>query len=218
MANLLRLNRTAALAALLVACSVPARAEILQLVNGDQYRGTVLGMNASNIVFQSEIQGRVVLPRNKVAQIVLHDVVARNTTNSAKSANAPLILSGPPSAQAQTVEPVSEQMRRQGVDPKIVDQVQQEIFGKGSPAATAKYNELMGGVMSGRLGVQDIRAEAQKTINQVRAMKKDLGDDAGDMLDGYVSILEQFVAESAGAPNEVVAPAKPASGAPAGKP
>ncbi len=212
MAISLRLNRAATLAALLVTSAVPARAEILQLINGDQYRGTVLGMNASNIVFQSEIQGRVTLPRNKVAHIILHEVVSKNSTN------APLILSGPPAAQTQTVDPVSEQMRRQGVDPKIVDQVQQEIFGKGSPAATAKYNELMGGLMSGRLGVQDIRAEAQKTINQVRAMKKDLGDDAGDMLDGYVSILEQFVAESAGAPNEIVAPVKPAPAAPAGKP
>ena len=207
MAISLRLNRVAALAVLLVASSVPARAEILQLVNGDQYRGTVIFMNTSNIVFQSEIQGRVTLPRNKVAQIVLHDVAVKNSTNASKSTNAPLILSGPPSGQAHTEDAITEQMRKQGVDPKIVEQVQQEIFGKSSPAATAKYNQLMGGLMSGRLGVQDIRAEAQKTIKQVRAMKKDLGDDAGDLLDGYVSILEQFVADSAGAPNEVVVPA-----------
>ena len=211
MANLLRWNRAcAALAALLVISATTARAEILQLVNGDQYRGTVIGMNASNVVFQSEIQGRVILPRAKIAQIVFREVPAKVATNSAgTNAARPLILSGPPAGSAPAGDALTEQMRQQGVDPKIVDQVQQEIFGKGSPAAAAKYNELMGGLMSGRLGVQDIRDEAQRTISQVKALKKDLGDDAGDLLDGYMSILERFVADSADAPNEVVAPAKP---------
>ena len=87
MAISLRLNRVAALAALLVVSSVSARAEILQLVNGDQYRGMVIGMNASNVVFQSEIQGRVILPRAKIAQIVFREVPAKVATNSAGTGN-----------------------------------------------------------------------------------------------------------------------------------
>lgn len=216
MTILLRWNRaTAALAVLLALSASPARSEILQLINGDTYRGTVLAMNTSNIVFQSEIQGRVILPRNKVAQIVLHDIAATHATNATKGTNsAPLILGGPPAAApAQTGDAITEQMRQQGVDPKIISQVQEEIFGKSSPAAAAKFNDLMGGVMTGRLGLQDIRAEAQSAIRQVRAMKKELGDDAGDLLDGYVAILEKFVADSAGAGNEITPPAKPAPAA-----
>src|ERR1700722_4440826 len=135
MVTLLRWNRAAALAAVLMALSTPARAEILQLVNGDQYRGMVIGMNASNVVFQSEIQGRVILPRAKIAQIVFREVPAKVAPNSAgTNAARPLILSGPPAAPVPAGDAITEQMRQQGVDPKIVDQVQQEIFGKSSPA------------------------------------------------------------------------------------
>ena len=220
MSTLLRWNRAAVLAAVIALSAFAARAEILQLVNGDQYRGTVLGMNASNIVFQSEIQGRVILPRNKVAQIVFHEVAVKPATvntNAVKSASGLAGVSGQAPLPGGTNDAVLEHMRQQGIDPKIVDQVQSEVFGKSSPAAAAKYNELMGGLMSGRLGVQDIRSEAQKTISQVKAMKKDLGDDTGDVLDGYLAILERFVAESSEADNQPVIAPKPAPAAPANR-
>ena len=213
MSSVFRLNRAAALIILLAIPALPARCEILLLNNGDQYRGTVLGMNASNVIFQSEIQGRVFLPRNKVAQIILNEaVVAKAATNAAvKPGAGAVVMAGPPTAAGSpSGDSVTEEMRKQGIDPKIINEIQGEIFGKTSPQAAAKYNELMSGVLTGRLGVQDIRAEAQKTINQVKAMKKDLGDDAGDLLDGYVAILEKFVADSEDSGNQVAAPAKPA--------
>lgn len=214
MSSVLRLNRAAALIVLIATSALPARCEILLLNNGDQYRGKVLGMNASNILFQSEVQGRVILPRNKVAQIILNEAaVAKAATNAAvKPGAGAVVMAGPPTAAGSPAgDSVTDEMRKQGIDPKIINEIQGQIFGKASPQAAAKFDELMNGVITGRLGVQDIRAEAQKTISQVKAMKKDLGDDAGDLLDGYVAILEKFVADSEDSGSQVVTPAKPAA-------
>jgi hypothetical protein len=65
------------------------------------------------------------------------------------------------------------------------------------PDANKKYNELLGGLMSGKLDVNDIRAEAASAANQIRALKRELGDDAGGSLDGYLTILESFLGETA---------------------
>jgi hypothetical protein len=187
-----------------------ARADLIELTNGDHYRGVVVAMTVTNMEFISEIQGRVFLPRAKIAQITLHDVTPRPVATHAIT-NEPLILSGPStptvvpgaaagapgSAQVSgSASAVLEQMRQQGVDPKLVNQVQEKIFGQGSPEASSKFNQLMGGLMSGQISVKDIQAQAQQGIAQIKAAKKELGPEAGEMLDGYLGILEKFVQEA----------------------
>jgi hypothetical protein len=200
-----------AIAVLALCHAGPLKADMIELINGDHYRGTVLGMDTNNIDFLSEIQGRVHLPRGKVAQITFHEVVARPVARTnAPAASAPvasIILSGPSSPAAGTVaaattgpasaEAVVEQMRKQGVQPQLMNQVQEQIFGKASPEASLKFQEIMNGLMSGQISVQDLRGQAQSAIQQARDAKKELGGDAGDMLDGYIGILEKFVAETA---------------------
>ncbi len=196
------------------ASALPVKADLIELTNGDHYRGTVISMTQTQVEFQSEIQGRVTLPRDKIAQITLHDVVAKPLVVS-KPATAPvpsLIVSGvhnspPPTNQADAVV---QQLRQQGVDPKLIDQVQQQIFGKSSPEAAQKFNELMSGLTSGKLSMQDIRNQAQSAIDQIKAAKKDLGGDAGEMLDSYLGILEKFVQESIADNSSPVPPPTPA--------
>ena len=101
-----------------------------------------------------------------------------------------------PWVPADPADAVAQKMRQDGVDPKIVNQVRDQVLGRSSPEAAAKFDELFGGFMSGKLSVGDIRAEAQNSINQIKAAQQDLGDDAGGMLDGYLAILEKFVAET----------------------
>jgi len=184
------------------------RADILELVNGDSYRGVILSMNRTNVEFQSEIQGRVLLPREKVARITFREpMVKKPVAETGQSVVPPLIIRGTNVAHAVPSSAVVGQMRQQGVDPKIVEQVQEQVFGKGSPEAAQKFNELMGGLTSGTLNIQDIRAQAQTAIATIRETKKELGPEAGDMLDGYLSILEKFVRESATDTNNPFAPA-----------
>jgi hypothetical protein len=220
-------------AALVLSAVFPLRAaDLIELINGDHYRGTVVGMDSNNIDFISEIQGRVHLPRNKVAQITLHEVSAKpvTSTNTAPAAAAPLILYGTnnlyaaassaaatpspaPAAGSPTAEDVVQQMRQQGVQPQLINQVQEQIFGKASPEASQKFQEIMSGLMSGQISVQDLRVQAQNAIQQARDAKKELGGDAGEMLDGYIGILEKFVAESA--PSATPSPAPAAATTPA---
>jgi len=214
---------TLVLAALALSAALPVKADMIELTNGDHYRGKVMGMDSNNVDFLSEIQGRVHLPRNKVAQINFGEAAPRpvagtNTTAPVAVAPvtgspvpvAPLILYGanspyatnspaagtPAPAGSATAEEVVQQMRQQGVQPQLINQVQEQIFGKASPEASQKFEEIMNGLMSGQISVQDLRVQAQSAIKQARDAKKDLGGDAGEMLDGYIGILEKFVAES----------------------
>jgi hypothetical protein len=186
----------------LVGLAPSAKADLLELTNGDHYRGVVVSMTRSNLQFQSEIQGLVTLPRDKVAQITFREAVVSHPVATATNAaprivGAPLILSGPDNpAQHNSAEAVANQMRQQGVDPKLVNQIQEQIFGKANPEAAQKFNETMDGFLSGKISVQDIRGQAIDSIKQIKEARQALGNDAGDMLDGYLSILEKFVQET----------------------
>ena len=193
------------LATLMAGCVLPVRADMIELTNGDHYRGTVISMTQSNLEFLSEIQGKVKLPRDKIAQITLHEVVTKSvivTKPVASPAAAPLILSGSPNAAPVSAAPtgqadaVIQQMRQQGVDPKLINQVQEQIFGKSSPEAAQKFNEMIGGLTSGSMSMHDLRNQAQGAIDQIKTAKKEFGSDAGDMLDGYLVILQKFVADA----------------------
>jgi hypothetical protein len=190
-----------------LALAVQSRADLIELINGDHYRGVVLGMTLTNIDFLSEIQGRVRLPRDKVAQITFREVTPRpGATN--RIAALPTVAPGlvnQPADSSSGVKPADseaalQQLRSQGLDPKLMDQIQQQIFGKASPEAAQKFNELLNGLKSGSISVADIRAQAQDSIKQIREAKKELGGDAGDMLDSYLVILEKFVADSGNEP------------------
>jgi hypothetical protein len=219
----------AALTLLLAASVASAQADSLDLVNGDHYQGTVVSVTRSNVVFQSDVLGSLSLPRNKVAQInlgaAITPAVPKPATNSPASNTAvaatSLILQGPrnagsaPGAVPQG-DAVLQQMRQQGIDPDLVNAVQQQVFGQGNPAASAKFNELMGGLMSGKISVADIRAQAQDSIQQIKDAKQQLGPEIGDSLDGYLAILQSFVNETA--TNTTVTASPPPASAPASTP
>jgi len=60
--------------------------------------------------------------------------------------------------------------------------------------------------------VEDVRAQARATAEQVRAHRQDLGESAGWALDGYLAILDQFLGETSRAkPSGTPAPGKPSS-------
>ncbi len=218
------LNRIAHLGLILAALAGPValsvKADLLELTNGDHYRGVVISMTQSNLEFQSEIQGRVKLPRDKVAKITLHEsAVSKPVAATPPSTAAPLILSGPsnPTTPASQADAVIKQMRDQGVDSKLINQVQEQIFGKASPEAAQKFNETMDGLISGKLNIQDIRAQAQSSIAQIKTARQELGGDAGEMLDGYLAILEKFVQETGSSTSSSPSP-QPTPSAPVAPP
>ena len=105
-----------------------------------------------------------------------------------------------------------------GAGTNSIHQVQQQFLSDASPEANQKYNELVSGLMSGKLNLSDIRAEAASAAKQLRALKQDLGNDAGSAVDGYLAILDAFLREAtppAGSPTKAPVAAPKAKTAPA---
>ena len=93
--------------------------------------------------------------------------------------------------------------------------VRKMYLGEAGPEANDKYNELMSGFLSGSLTVDDIRAQAKTAVEQARALRNDLGEEAGGSLDKYIAILDKFLKEpTAGSTNTASSAAKPGGGSP----
>lgn len=194
-----------------------SRADLLELVNGDHYSGTVIALTRTNLEFQSDIQGLVKIPRDKIAKITLRESVPKAVAKlPAVPPATPDATNAPAGTNSIATDAVVQQMRLQGVDPNMMNQIQQQVLGQSSPEATRMFNNMVGGLMSGSLSVEDIRVQARKAIQDIQATKKDLAGDAAtaELLDGYLGILQKFVGE-ADAPAPAVTAATPA---PAPKP
>jgi hypothetical protein len=161
------------------------RADQLQMQNGDRYAGHIVSMSSNSIVLESEVLGKVTLPREKVSTVTL----GANATAAAPAAPVPKV--------AGTNATVASALRAAGGGSNSIEQVRQQMLTGADPAATQKYNELVGGLMTGKLGVNDIRSEAKNSIEQINRLKRELGPEAGDSLDSYLAILQGFVNETA---------------------
>lgn len=196
-----------------------ARADQVEMQNGDRYVGKVLSLSADTLVLQNEVLGTVRLPRAKVAHIGL---------GSGPLAGAPALPSSvtpnarPPSASmagpaAGTNSPVA--FPELGAHTNLIRQIQKQFLAGAGPEANQKFDELLNGLMSGKLTVDDLRAQAQSAADQLRAMKRDGGQDPGFATDTYLTILDQFLKETApsgSATNAMVSPstAKPGAAQP----
>lgn len=180
--------RTLLAAFLLVSSqAVVINAELVQLVNGDQLHGRVVSMNESHVQFESEITGRMELPRDKVVAIFFQ--LTPRTVGGVRQDTA-------------SVEELIQRMQKEGIDPASVRQIQQQLLG-GNPEASRVFNEMVQGLMSGELSVKDVRARAQDSIEQIRAHRDELEEEVGPLLDGYLSILEGFVERTAPPENKI---------------
>ncbi len=179
------------------------RADQVQMQNGDRYFGKVtLGTNS--LTLQSEILGTVQLPRNKVASITLG-------TNLVSAVATAAHTPGNPSRAALVATNRSSEMpaslRKLAGQTNLIQQVQSRFLADAGPEANAKFNELMTGLTTGTLNINDLRAEARKAAAQVRELRRGLDDENGSSLDMYLSILDRFLKESpAPAGSSAIAP------------
>ena len=84
----------------------------------------------------------------------------------------------------------------------------------GSPEAAGKYDEMVNGLMSGELNLNDLRREAKSSADQLRELKRDLGPEAGDSIDAYLVVLDNFLKETAAEPTNATPAPRPKSQAP----
>lgn len=168
-----------------------ARADQVEMQNGDRYNGKVLSLNADTVTLRSDVLGTVNLPRGKVALIALGTSVPAHaaTTNA-----------GPPKVAAPRagVDPdLSSALRQLGSNSNLIQQVQAQFLAGAGPQANSKFTELLDGLSSGKVGIAELRAQASAAADQLRALKHELGDGGDTEMDGYLSILDDFLKETA---------------------
>jgi len=169
------------------------RADQLEMVNGDRYVGKILSLNSNTIVWKSEVLGTLNLQRDKVANISFGSSTVVSATRPAVRTNFQAKAASLSTANTNLQGAASLSQLRSNSN--LIHQVETQFLGDADPAAKAKYNELMSGLLTGKLNVGDIRAEAKSASDQLRSLKKETGDSTG-LLDGYLEILDKFVAET----------------------
>jgi hypothetical protein len=99
-----------------------------------------------------------------------------------------------PTNAAPNLSPAFHQL---GANTNLIQQVQKQFLSGAGPEANTKFNDLLGGLMSGKLSVDDIHAEAKTAADQLRALKREGGEEAGFATDAYLAILDRFLKETA---------------------
>jgi hypothetical protein len=175
------------------------RADLVEMQNGDRYAGKVLSMTADTVILESAVLGKINVPRKQVASLSLgtNAAVQKAAANAAK-VSVPTNLPAAASSVSLTNAngDVSAALRRLGANTNFVVQIRQQMLA-GSPEAAGKYDELVGGLMSGQLSLSDLRNQAKSYADQLREMKRDLGPEADDSIDTYLSVLDNFLQETA---------------------
>ena len=200
--------------------SLPALADQIQMKNGDVLNGAVLSMYSNVLVLKNENLGTVNLQRAKIVAIHFGEAAGTNAAKNAAPVSAATNIQArlPASPQPGAGADISVILRGIRADSNLVQQVQTQILGDASPEATAKFNELLDGLSTGKIDMNGLRAEARKAVDQMRAFKQEMGSDAGDELDGYVTILEAFLHETAPANSTTNSPPSAKSNASESRP
>ena len=185
-------------AAILFLTTICLRADRVEMQNGDRYLGTVLSLDTNTLVLRSAVLGTVNLPRGEVALITLGPDGATNLPRAASTAKRQPAASS--IAITNGITDLSAPLRQLGANTNFIEQVRAQFLAEAGPEANNKFNAMVGGLLSGRLTVNDIRAEAKSAADQLKELKRDLGEDGGGAFDGYLAILENFLRDTAPPP------------------
>jgi hypothetical protein len=175
------------------------RADQVEMQNGDRYFGRVLSMSTDTVTLESEVLGKINVPRKKVASLAFGTnaaapKAAANVAPVSVPTNFPAAASPP--ALAGTNADLSAAFRNLGANTNFIGQIRGQMLA-GNAEAASNYDEMVSGLMSGKLNLDDLRRQAKSSADQLRALKRDLGPEAGGSLDAYLDVLDNFLKETA---------------------
>jgi hypothetical protein len=158
----------------------PIRADSVLMRNGDRYNGKVLSVTTNDLVLQSEILGKVTLPRAKIANVVLG-------TN---------VLAKPALAKPKMASDIPAGIRQLGAHTNLIRRVQSQFLSAAGPEANDKFNQMLNELASGKLNMADLRAQAKSVADELRSLQREAGEDMSGTMKLYLSILDRFVKET----------------------
>jgi hypothetical protein len=165
-----------------------SRGDTVELINGDRYSGRVLSVSLSSVSLRSEIQGLVVLPREKVARIAFSQTTAPTNSIQTKA-----LSDGNLVGKTTTVPTQSPRIAANSTN--LVVQVQNQLLAGAGPEATEKYNQMVTDLLNGTLSVPQIRKQARETLKSVEQAKQEFGPELDDLVESYLSVLRDFLQE-----------------------
>lgn len=173
-----------------------SRADEVVMLNGDMLNGEVLSMNTNNLVLQDDNLGTITLPRTKITSVVFGKV-----NPAARWAAAPandIVVAHPYNTPGtNSVSDLQAELRGIRDQTNLIQQVQAQILGSSaSPEAVNKFNELLDGLSTGKIDMNELRAEAQSAAQQLESFTNDMGPDAGEEAESYLAILNSFLRET----------------------
>jgi hypothetical protein len=179
--------------ALGISMTLAARADQVNMQNGECYIGKVVTLSNETVVVQSEVLGTLKVPRSKIASITF------GTNAVPATVQTPVVASAQPTRppSTNTSADLTTAIQQLRADPNAMRQIEQQILAGADPQAKEMFNQMMGGLMNGSLNLGDIRTQAKSAADQLRTAKKELGDDAGFAVDGYLAVLDSFLRETA---------------------
>lgn len=170
------------------------RADQVVMQNGDTLNGRVVAMNTNILVLQNDNFGAMELPRSKVANILLGTTMAATPAAPATNAIARAQATASPT---NSVPDIADMLRGIRGQTNLIQQVQSQMPGSSSPEAANKFNELLDGLSTGKIDLDGLRAQAQSAADDLRSLTNGMGPDVGEEADGYLSILDHFLQETA---------------------
>jgi hypothetical protein len=163
-----------------VLSAIVVRADQVEMRNGDRYLGRIVSVNTNQVVLNSDLLGQLRLARSQIASIQF------GVSNKAALTNAPA------SPTNDSAKVLSELKEGSGAAKKV----EQDLLSEATPEVKAKYNEMVSALLNGKMTVADVRREAETAARQLRDLRRELGEESGGALDGYLAILEKFLNET----------------------
>jgi hypothetical protein len=185
-------------------------ADQIETTSGDHFTGKVLSVTNDMVLLQSDVLGQVTIPKSKVSSIKMGSAGRAATGSQSVNPGAayPSTLTtqntiSSTNASAVVTTDLGRAIKQLDSDPNAVKKVQEQYLAGTDASTKAKFNELLSGLQTGQIKVSDLRAQAQSAVDQLNSYKKELGPEAGEALNSYLSVLESFLRES-GNPSSTV--------------
>lgn len=183
---------TGAFALILLLIATFLRADQIDMQNGDRYVGKVVSLNANTLVVQNEVLGVVRIPRDKVAAISFGSAAVA-VKPSVGVPTVPIDAAAAAAPTQPAPQATANPFRDLAAHTNLIHKIQSQFLSDAGPEANKQFEDMLNGLMTGKLNMDDLRAQAQSAADQLRALKRDGGDDPGFAADSYLAILDQFL-------------------------
>jgi hypothetical protein len=176
-----------------------ARADSVELVNGDVINGKVVSLDDRELRLTSDIHGELSIRRDKVAAIALGErKLTRSIGAGAASGRASTSVAVP--VAPGSAEDVVRQLRAQGLNVDQVGDLQKQLPLLKEPAVKKYFDDTVQGLIKGDINVGDVRKEAVRVREEYRKTAKSLGPEGEKALEqalgGYLQVLDKFIRET----------------------